>query len=81
MPGLEALAAMAGTWTATYELRGDPSFDCDTPSTATVTPILGGRFVRIDYTWDEEDRLKSTGRSRAPSSSASRRIRRPERPR
>ena len=61
MPGLEALAGLAGTWTATYELRGDPSFDSDTPSSATVAAILGGRFVRIDYTWDEDDRLEEHG--------------------
>jgi hypothetical protein len=61
MPSLDGLAALAGTWQATYELRGDPSFDSDTPSTATVTPVLGGRFVRIDYTWDETDFLQEAG--------------------
>ena len=61
MTGLEALAALAGDWAATYQLRGDPSFECDTPSTATVTPILGARFVRIDYTWDAEDVLQEQG--------------------
>ena len=61
MPGLDAWAGLAGEWTATYELRGDPSFDSDTTSSATVTPLLGGRFVRIDYTWDEEDRLEENG--------------------
>lgn len=61
MAGLEALAAQAGEWKATYQLRGDPSFECDTPTSATVSPILGGRFVRIDYTWDENDFLKEKG--------------------
>ena len=61
MAGLEALGAMAGDWQATYELRGDPSFECDTTSHATVTPVIGGRFVRIDYTWDEEDKLEEHG--------------------
>jgi hypothetical protein len=61
MGGLEALAALAGDWTAIYELRGDPSFECDTPSTAAVRPVVGGRFVRIDYTWDEDDRLEERG--------------------
>ena len=64
MPGLEALAALAGDWTATYQLRGDPSFDSDTTTSATVTPMLRGRFVRIDYTWDEEDRLEEQGPQR-----------------
>jgi hypothetical protein len=50
---LGALAARAGSWEATYRLRGDPSFDADVPSSATVTPMLGGRFVRIDYAWSE----------------------------
>lgn len=61
MASLDRLAALAGTWHATYALRGDPSFDSDTPSTATVTPILGSRFVRIDYTWDEGDVLQENG--------------------
>lgn len=61
MAALDSLAALAGTWRATYELRGDPSFDSDTPSTATLIPILGGRFVRIDYTWDENDFLNEQG--------------------
>ena len=61
MASLDALAALAGSWQATYRLRGDPSFDSDTPSTATVSPILGGRFVRIDYTWDEDDKLEEDG--------------------
>ena len=58
---LDAMAALAGRWQATYRLRGDPSFDSDTPSTATLAPILGGRFVRIDYTWDEHDSLDENG--------------------
>ena len=61
MAGLEALAALVGTWEATYQLRGDPSFDSDSPSHATVSSILDGRFVRIDYSWDEEDVLKEHG--------------------
>ena len=54
MAGLEALAALSGVWAATYTLRGDPRFDSDTTSHATLAPVLGGRFVRIDYTWNEE---------------------------
>ena len=44
---------MAGAWRATYSLRGDPSFDGDSASEAVVTPVLGGRFVRIDYSWSD----------------------------
>jgi len=53
MAALDRLAALGGEWVATYELRGDPSFDADSPSTATVSPILAGLFVQIDYTWSE----------------------------
>lgn len=56
MSELDALAALAGPWHATYELRGDPSFAGDSPSAAAVNPMLGGRFVRIDYTWSEGGR-------------------------
>jgi hypothetical protein len=58
---LERLAALEGDWRAVYHLRGDPSFDSDTQTTATITPVLGGRFVRIDYTWDLDDALDADG--------------------
>jgi len=58
---LERLTALAGDWHASYQLRGDPSFESDTPTAATVTPILGGRFVRIDYSWDHDDVLDAGG--------------------
>jgi hypothetical protein len=50
---LGALVALQGSWQAVYQLRGDPSFEGDSPSHATVVPMLGGRFVRIDYAWSE----------------------------
>jgi hypothetical protein len=50
---LQTWCGLAGAWRATYSLRGDPSFDGDSPSEAVVTPTLGGRFVRIDYTWSD----------------------------
>lgn len=57
MPTLDPLRAAAGTWQATYQLR-DPENDLssDSASRATVAPILGGRFVRIDYTWSDKER-------------------------
>jgi len=61
MRSLERLAALEGTWHATYRLRGDPSFESDTPTSATVVPVLGGRFVRIDYSWDHDDVLDAAG--------------------
>ena len=56
MSALSPFLAAAGTWHATYKLR-DPgnSLSCDSESRATVTPMLAGRFVRLDYTWAFRD--------------------------
>lgn len=51
MNGLETLKACAGSWRGTSTLHETPDKSEDSSSTATVTPILGGRFVRLDYTW------------------------------
>ena len=52
MNPVDALAAVAGNWRGTNTLQdpntGKPE---ESPSTVTVTPVLGGRFVRLDYTW------------------------------
>jgi hypothetical protein len=53
---LDSWSGLAGSWRATYSLRGDPSFEGDSASDATVVPMLGGRFVRIDYTWIDRGR-------------------------
>jgi len=52
---LDGLIACAGSWrgpNSTNTLQdpqsGQPE---ESSSTATVTPVLGGRFVRLDYTW------------------------------
>lgn len=52
MSALAPFIRAAGRWHATYKLR-DPanSLSCDSESRATVTPMLAGRFVRLDYTW------------------------------
>ena len=52
MPALASLAACAGAWHGANRLH-DPSTNQheDTPSTLVVTPVLDGRFVRLDYTW------------------------------
>lgn len=49
----ERLAAREGRWTGRSTLQ-DPSVNApsESPSTAVVTPVLGGRFLRIDYTWE-----------------------------
>lgn len=55
MSALAPFIRAAGRWHATYKLR-DPatSLSCDSESRATVTPMLAGRFVRLDYTWAYE---------------------------
>jgi hypothetical protein len=49
---LNSLVACAGRWGATSRLHdphaGSPD---ESPSTATVTPVCGSRFIRLDYTW------------------------------
>jgi len=54
---LDALAACAGSWRGTNTLQ-DPHNNIaeDSVATATVTPVLGGRFVRLDYTWGYKDK-------------------------
>ena len=51
---LSALASLAGSWTTTYKLFLEPPRSFESASTATVTPVLDGRFVRIDYTWSHD---------------------------
>jgi hypothetical protein len=49
---LDGLAACAGSWRGTNTLQ-DPNSNAaeDSASGATVASVLGGRFVRLDYTW------------------------------
>jgi hypothetical protein len=52
MSALNGLLVCAGIWRGTNKLQ-DPYTKSpeDSFSTAIVAPVLGGRFVRIDYTW------------------------------
>ena len=52
MSALDRLAACAGKWHGTNRLQ-DPNLNVadDSAATATLTPLLGGKFVRMDYTW------------------------------
>jgi hypothetical protein len=52
MSGLDNLLACEGNWHGTNRLQ-DPNTNApdESPSTATVVLMLGGKFVRIDYTW------------------------------
>lgn len=49
---LDALVADAGEWRGSNRLHdphtGGPQ---DSDGTATITPVLNGKFVRFDYTW------------------------------
>lgn len=52
MTAIERLLTCEGQWRGTNRLQvseADPPDD--SPSTAIVTPVLNGRFVRIDQTW------------------------------
>jgi Protein of unknown function (DUF1579) len=52
MSALDGLAACEGRWQGTSTLEDPHSGIADeSASTAVVTPVLGGRFVRVDYTW------------------------------
>ena len=52
MSVLDKLIACVGNWQGTNQLQdpftGGPA---DSAATATVTPVIGGKFVRFDYTW------------------------------
>src|SRR5262245_38127817 len=52
MNELDGLLVTAGRWHGSNTLQ-DPTTGHPeaSPSTATITPVLGGRFVRLDYTW------------------------------
>jgi hypothetical protein len=56
---IQALTAIAGSWRGTNTLQdpitGKPE---ESPSTVTVTSVLGGRLVRVDYTWGYQDKLR-----------------------
>src|SRR5215216_8063749 len=56
MGTLDALIACAGSWRGTSTLQ-DPNSGAPqkSASDATVTPMLGGKFARLDYTWRYED--------------------------
>ena len=52
MSPLNQLASSAGSWHGHNKLQ-DPITNnpADSPATATLTALLGGRFMRLDYTW------------------------------
>ena len=52
MSMLEKLMSYTGSWRGNNRLH-DPTTNApeDSPATATITSVLGGRFIRLDYTW------------------------------
>jgi hypothetical protein len=52
---LDVLSGCAGTWRGTNRLQVFPEEPADeSPSNLTVTPVLRGRFVRIDQKWSRQ---------------------------
>ncbi|MEW6366673.1 MAG: DUF1579 family protein [Acidobacteriota bacterium] len=52
MGGIDLLTGLSGTWDGPNRLWLRPTeAPHESQSTATVLPVIGGRFVRIDYTW------------------------------
>lgn len=48
----ELLASMVGEWTGQYRLYLQPgTLTAESDTSATVAPVLDGRFVRITYDW------------------------------
>jgi len=56
MQPLQQFAAYTGRWQGNNKLQ-DPLTNSpeDSPATATLTTLLGGRFLRLDYTWVYQD--------------------------
>lgn len=53
MGSLDPLIGLAGSWKGTNKLWLPPSEEPhESQSIASVIPVMGGRFVRIDYTWE-----------------------------
>ena len=52
----EMLASMAGEWTGRYRLYLEPGkLTAESDTSATVAPVLDGRFTRIEYDWTVDD--------------------------
>ena len=51
MQNLDALKSTAGEWSGESTLFHPPGKTETSPSSVVVTPVVGGRFARVDYTW------------------------------
>jgi hypothetical protein len=55
MSGLDFLCSLKGSWSGDNQLWLEPDKPpFKAPNTATLTPLLDGRFVRMDYNWSFE---------------------------
>jgi hypothetical protein len=51
MQGLDALIGVSGRWKGTYRLWEPGARPRQCQSAVQVAAVIGGRFVRMDYTW------------------------------
>lgn len=52
MSGLEEWFTLAGAWAGNNRLWLPPAEEAyESPTTATIRPIVGGKFVQLVYTW------------------------------
>ena len=52
----DLLASMVGEWTGRYRLYLEPGeLTSESDTSATVTPVLDGRFTRIAYDWTVDE--------------------------
>lgn len=55
MSGLDPFFSLAGTWTGNNRLWLPPATEpYESPTTATLSPVVGGKFVQLAYTWAYE---------------------------
>jgi hypothetical protein len=51
--GLKHIATCAGEWLGTSTLHLPGKEPDSSASTLNITPVLDGRFVRLEYTWSD----------------------------
>jgi Protein of unknown function (DUF1579) len=57
--GEDLLTAMVGEWEGTYRVWLEPGvLRSDSPSRATIVPMLHGRYVAQDYEWADQGALQ-----------------------
>ncbi|MBV9789980.1 MAG: DUF1579 family protein [Chloroflexi bacterium] len=55
MSGLDPFLSLAGAWTGNNRLWLPPAIEpYESPTTATLSPVVGGKLVQLAYTWSYE---------------------------